>query len=41
MLADAEVKAAYRGGASEAEMRRVIGVVWGMAGAERVPVFLP
>ena len=32
--------AAYRGGASEAEMRRVIGLVWGMAGAPRVPVFL-
>jgi 2-methylcitrate dehydratase PrpD len=40
MLADAEVEAAYRGGASEEEMRRVIALVWGMAEAERVPVFL-
>ena len=31
---------AYRDGASEAEMRRVIGVVWGMAENPRVPVFL-
>ena len=33
--------AAYRDGASVAEMRRVIGAVWGMAEAPRVPVFLP
>ena len=32
--------AAYRGGAGEAEMRRVIALVWGMEKAERVPVFL-
>ncbi|MDD1633443.1 MAG: MmgE/PrpD family protein [Methylococcaceae bacterium] len=33
--------AAYRGGASAAEMRRVIALVWGMAENPRVPVFLP
>ena len=32
--------AAYRGGASAAEMRRVIALVWGMAENPRVPVFL-
>lgn len=33
--------AAYRGGASAAEMRRVIALARGMEKAERVPVFLP
>ena len=33
--------ARYRGGASEAEMRRVIERVWALEQAERVPYFLP
>ena len=33
--------AAYAGGATEAEMRRVIALAWGMEKAEKVPVFLP
>ena len=32
--------AAYQGGASREEMQRVIALVWGMAEAPRVPVFL-
>jgi 2-methylcitrate dehydratase PrpD len=32
--------AAYRGGASEAEMRGVIAQVWALAGAAAVPRFL-
>ena len=32
--------ALYQGGASEAEMRRVIALAWGMEKAARVPVFL-
>ena len=40
MALDPQVEAAYGGGASREEMRRVIGVVWGMAGAPRVPVLL-
>jgi 2-methylcitrate dehydratase PrpD len=32
--------ALYRGGASEAEMRRLIGVVWSLADATRVPRLL-
>ena len=32
--------AAYQGGAGREKMQRVIGLVWGMAEAPRVPVFL-
>ena len=33
--------ALYPGGASEAEMKRVIALAWGIAEAPRVPVLLP
>jgi 2-methylcitrate dehydratase PrpD len=33
--------AAYRNGASEAEMRRVIDTIWSLAELPRVPIFLP
>ncbi len=33
--------ALYKGGAGREEMQRVIAMVWGIAGAARVPVFLP
>ena len=32
--------ALYQGGASREEMQRVIGLVWGLAEAPKVPMFL-